>query len=110
MARLMLQQVLHCCMYCCACASMCVVYRPGVSLSYHADMIACRQCVGVAHKSAYESCMAEVGMLTSELKQVRRALEAKGLVDVGRLTASPPSMIARSHRSLSPLASCAKEA
>jgi hypothetical protein len=49
-------------------------------------------------------------MLTSELKHVRRALEAKGLVDVGRLTASPPSMIARSHRSLSPLASCAKEA
>ena len=36
---------------------------------------------------------------TSELKQVRRALEAKGLEDAGRLTASPPSMIAKSHRS-----------
>ncbi len=45
-------------------------------------------------------------MRTSELKQVRRALEAKGLVELGFLTASPASVMARSHRSLSPLASC----
>ena len=41
----------------------------------------------------------EGALRTSELKQVRRALEAKGLEDAGRLTASPPSMIAKSHRS-----------